>query len=162
MDALEGGLGRAAARPGPLRCAVRVPCSRAGFLIGLAGVLVIGLAGVLVVAVPGEVGGTEGGGPDAVEVVLGLAQVQGECLVEEAEAGQGLLQAVDGAGGRLEVAVEVAGGGVVGRPLGEQPPLLALAAPVEQVGAGQDELVAAVAPLTELTSIFQQFIACFR
>jgi transposase InsO family protein len=60
---------------------VPVPCSRAG--------LFPGLAGVLVVAMPGEVGGAEGGGPDTVEVVLGLAQVQGEGLVEEAEAGPG-------------------------------------------------------------------------
>ena len=79
------------------------------------------------------------------EVVLGFAQVQGEGVVEEAEAGQGLLQAVDGAGGGLEVAVEVVGGGVVGGAFGQQPPLLALAAPVEEVGAGQDELVAVVA-----------------
>ncbi|GGQ23836.1 hypothetical protein GCM10010279_34540 [Streptomyces mutabilis] len=41
------------------------------------------------------------------EVVLGFAQVQGEGVVQEAEAGQGLLQSVDGAGGNLEVAVEV-------------------------------------------------------
>ncbi|MER5756819.1 hypothetical protein [Streptomyces sp. NPDC002088] len=53
------------------------------------------------------------------EVVLRLAQVQGEGVVEEAEAGQGLLQAVDGAGGGLEVAVEVVGGGVVGGAFGQ-------------------------------------------
>lgn len=63
------------------------------------------------------------------EVVLGFAQVQGEGVVEEAEAGQGLFQAVDGAGGGLEVAVEVVGGGVVGGAFGQQSPLLALAPP---------------------------------
>jgi hypothetical protein len=128
------------------------------------GVLSFVLAVVLVVfaAGLGEVGGQERGVPDAVEVVLGLAQVQGERVVEEAEPGQGLLQAVDGAGGGLEVAVQVGGGGVVGGSFGQQPPLLALAPPVEQVGAGQDELVAVVAPLTELTMMFQQFMACFR
>ncbi|MFD4947972.1 hypothetical protein ACFWNT_37030 [Streptomyces sp. NPDC058409] len=93
----------------------------------------------------GEVGGAEGGGPDAVEVVLGFAQVQGEGVVKEAEVGQGLLQAVDGAGGGFEVVVEVVGGGVVGGAFGQQPPLLALAPPVEEVGAGEDELVAVVA-----------------
>jgi hypothetical protein len=41
--------------------------------------------------------------------------------------------------------VEVVGGGVVGGAFGQQPPLFAFAAPVEQVGAGQDELVAVVA-----------------
>jgi hypothetical protein len=90
---------------------------------------------VLLVVGGGEVGGAEGGAPDAVEVVLGLAQVQGEGLVEQAEAGEGLLQAVDGAGGRLEVGVQVVGGRVVGCAFGEQPPLLALAPPVEQVCA---------------------------
>ncbi|MFJ1551598.1 hypothetical protein [Streptomyces sp. NPDC088246] len=79
------------------------------------------------------------------EVVLGFAQVQGEGVVEEAEAGQGLFQAVDGAGSGLEVAMEVVGGGVVGGAFGQQPPLLALAPPVEQVGAREDELVAVVA-----------------
>ena len=93
----------------------------------------------------GEVGGAEGGAPDAVEVVLGFAQVQGEGVVEQAEPGQGLLQAVDGAGGGFEVAVQVVGGGVVGGAFGQQSPLLAFASPVEQVGAGQDELVAVVA-----------------
>ncbi|WP_328474894.1 hypothetical protein [Streptomyces sp. NBC_00448] len=58
------------------------------------------------------------------EVVLGFAQVQGEGVVEEAQAGQGLVQAVDGAGGGLEVAVEVVGGGVVRGALGRQPPPL--------------------------------------
>ena len=93
----------------------------------------------------GEVGGAEGGGPDAVEVVLGFAQVQREGVVEQAEPGQGLLQAVDGAGGGLEVAVQVVGGGVVGGAFGELAPLLAFAPPVQQVGAGEDELVAVVA-----------------
>ncbi|WP_246144526.1 hypothetical protein, partial [Actinacidiphila oryziradicis] len=79
------------------------------------------------------------------EVVLGFAQVQGEGVLEEAEAGQSLLQAVDGAGGGLEVAVEVVGGGVVRGALRQQPPLFALAPPVEEVGAGEDELVAVVA-----------------
>ncbi|WP_280892148.1 hypothetical protein [Streptomyces sp. LBL] len=79
------------------------------------------------------------------EVVLGFAQVQGEGVVEEAEAGQGLLQAVDGAGCGIEVAVEVVGGGVVGGALGQQPPLFTLSLPVEEVGAGEDELVAVVA-----------------
>ena len=56
------------------------------------------------------------------EVVLGFAQVQRQSVVEEAEAGQGLLQAVDGAGGGLEVAVQVVGGGVVGGALGQESP----------------------------------------
>ncbi|MFE9783264.1 hypothetical protein ACFYPA_34595 [Streptomyces sp. NPDC005775] len=79
------------------------------------------------------------------EVVLGFAQVQGEGVIEEAEAGQGLLQAVDGAGGGLEVAVEVVGGRVIGGTLGQQLPLLTLAPPIQQVGAGAYELVAVVA-----------------
>lgn len=95
---------------------------------------------MLVAARVGEVGGPEGAGPHAVEVVLGFAQVQGEGVVEEAKARQGLLQAVDGAGGGFEVAGQVVGGGVVGGALGQQPPLLAFAAPVEQVGAGQTNL----------------------
>jgi hypothetical protein len=86
-----------------------------------------------------------------VEVVLGLAEVQGEGVVEEAGPGQGLLQAVDGAGGRLEIGVQVGGGGVVGGAFGEQPPLFALAPPVEQVGPGQDELAAVAAVFSELT-----------
>ncbi|WBO69790.1 hypothetical protein [Streptomyces camelliae] len=79
------------------------------------------------------------------EAVLGFAQVQCEGVVEDAEAGQGLLQAVDGAGGGLEVAVEVVGGGIVRGAFGQQPPLLSLAPPVEEIGAGEDELVAVVA-----------------
>lgn len=79
------------------------------------------------------------------EVVLRFAQVQGEGVVEKTEARQGLLQAADGPGCGLEVAVEVVGSGVVGGTFGQQSPLLALAPPVEQVGAGQDELVAVVA-----------------
>src|SRR5262245_42975433 len=86
----------------------------------------------------GEVGGPEGGGPDAVEVVLGFAQVQGEGVVQEAEPGQGFLQAVDGAGGGLEIVVQVGGGGVVGGAFGQQPPLFAFAPPVEQVSARED------------------------
>ncbi|MGW4886440.1 hypothetical protein [Streptomyces murinus] len=82
----------------------------------------------------GEVGGAEGGGPHSMEAVLGFAQVQGEDAGEEAEAGQGLLQAVDGTGAGLEVAVKVIGGGVVGGTFGQLPPLLALTAPVEDVG----------------------------
>ena len=93
----------------------------------------------------GEVGSPEGGAPDAVVIVLGFAQVQGEGIIQEAESGQGLLQAVDGAGGGLEIVVQVGGGGVVGSAFGQQPPLFALAAPVEQVSPGQDELVAVVA-----------------
>lgn len=56
------------------------------------------------------------------EVVLGFAQVQGKGVVEEAEAGEGLLQAVDGSGGGLEVAVEIVGGGVVRGAFGQQSP----------------------------------------
>jgi hypothetical protein len=108
-----------------------------------------GLAMVLFSAVVwlcgGEVGSPEGGRPDAVEIVLGFAQVQGEGVIQQAESCQGLLQAVDGAGGGLEVVVQVGGGGVVGGAFGQQPPLLALAPPVEQVGPGQDEFVAVVA-----------------
>lgn len=48
---------------------------------------------------------------------------------------QGLLEAVDGAGGRGEYVVEVAGGGVVEHAFGQGGPLFLLAAPVEQVGA---------------------------
>src|ERR1035441_5092459 len=66
----------------------------------------------------GEVAGAEGGAPDAVEVVLRPAQVQGQGLAEQAEAGQGLLQAVDRAGGWLEDLVQVVGGGVVRGTLG--------------------------------------------
>ncbi|WP_223839121.1 hypothetical protein [Saccharopolyspora pogona] len=83
---------------------------------------------VLVVGSGGEVGGAEGGGPHALEVVLGLAQVEVEGLVKQAEPGQGFLQAVDGAGGGLEVAVQVVGGRVVGSTLGQLPPLFAFAA----------------------------------
>ncbi|MDQ2815572.1 MAG: hypothetical protein M3Z75_27925 [Actinomycetota bacterium] len=58
---------------------------------------------MLVVAVAcglhGEVGGPERGVPQALEVVLGAAQVQGESVVEEAEPGECFLQPVDGAGG---------------------------------------------------------------
>ncbi|MEV7288735.1 hypothetical protein AB0O01_30040 [Streptomyces sp. NPDC093252] len=79
------------------------------------------------------------------EVVLELAEVQGEGVVEEPEAGQRLLQAVDGAGGGFEVAVEVLGSGVVEGSFGQQSPLFAFAPSVEQVGAGQDVLVAVVA-----------------
>src|SRR5205814_601722 len=57
----------------------------------------------------GEVGGAEADVPDAVVVVLRAAQVQGECLVEQAEAGEGLLEPVDGLGGRFEDLVEVVG-----------------------------------------------------
>jgi hypothetical protein len=90
--------------------------------------------------VVGEVGGAEGGGPYAVEVVLRFAQVQGEGLVEQPKAGESPFQAVDGAGGGFEVAVEVVGGGVVRGAFGQQPPLLALASPVEQVGSGEQNL----------------------
>jgi hypothetical protein len=96
-----------------------------------------------------------------VEIVLGFAQVQGQGVVQEAESCQGFLQAVDGAGSGLEVVVQVGGGGVVGCAFGQQPPLFALAPPVEQVGPGQDELVTVVAPLTELVAMFPQFRACF-
>ena len=126
------------------RGAVRGRC---WFLLELVAVrvwLVVG-DGSLVCRGAGEFGGAEGGVPDAVEVVLGRAQVQGERVVEQPEPGQGLLQAVDGAGGGLEVRVQVVGGGVVGGAFGERAPLLALAPPVEQVGAGQHELVAVVA-----------------
>jgi hypothetical protein len=100
---------------------------------------------LFVVACGGQVGSAEGGAPDAVEVVLGLAHVQGERVIEEPEPGEGLLQAVDRAGGRLEVRVQVVRGRVVGGSFGEQPPLLALAPPVEQVSAGQHELAAVMA-----------------
>ena len=98
------------------------------------------MLGVLAVRGVGEVGGAEGGGPDAVEVVLGFAQVHREGLVEQAEPGQGLLQAVDGAGGGVEVAVQVVGGGTVRGSLGQLSPLLAFAPPVQEVRAGEDEL----------------------
>jgi hypothetical protein len=94
---------------------------------------------------PGQVGGTEPGVPKALEVVLGPAQIQGEGVVEQAEAGECLLQPVDGAGGGLEDLVQVAGGGVVGGALGDGVPLLAFAPPVQQIGARDDELAAAFA-----------------
>ncbi len=75
----------------------------------------------------GEVCGQERGVPDALEVVLGFAQIQGEGVVEEPESGQCLLQAVDRAGGGFEVVVQVGGGGVLGGSLGQQPPLFAFA-----------------------------------
>src|SRR5262249_14021399 len=56
----------------------------------------------------------------------------------------GVLQAVDGRGGGGKDLVQV-GGGVVGGAFGQRVPLFAFAAPVEQVGAGEHELVAVVA-----------------
>ena len=78
-------------------------------------------------------------------MVLGLAQVRGEGVVQEAEPGQGLVQAVDGAGGGLEVVVQAGGRGVVGGAFGQQPPLPALAPPAGQAGPGQDEFAAVAA-----------------
>ena len=65
------------------------------------------------------------GGPDAAEVVLGPAQVQGEGFVEEAERRECLFQAVDGVGGGIEDLVQEVGGGRVGGAFGERAPLLA-------------------------------------
>ena len=111
-------------------------CSCAGFSLGF---VVVGDRGV------GEVGGAEGGGPDAVEVVLGFAQVQRESLVEQAEPCQGVLESVDGAGSRREVLVRVISGRIVGGALGELSPLLAFTPPIQRVRPGQDEFVAALA-----------------
>jgi hypothetical protein len=110
----------------------------------------------------GQVGGQERGAPNPVEVVLRLAQVQSESIIEQSEAGQRLLQSVDRASGGLEVVVQVGGGGIVRGSLGQQPPLLAFPPSVQQVSTRHDELVAVVAPLTELTPMFPQFKARFR
>ncbi|WP_426504312.1 hypothetical protein ACPPVO_42990 [Dactylosporangium sp. McL0621] len=58
------------------------------------------------------------------EVVLRLAEIECEGVLEQAEAREGLLQAVDGPGGGFEVLVQVGGGRVVGGAFGQQPPLL--------------------------------------
>lgn len=89
--------------------------------------------------------GPEGRVPDPSEVVLGSSQVEGEGLVEHADGLHCPFQAVDRAGGRFEDLVQVVGCGTVGGAFGEQPPLLAFAVPVDEVSAGHDELVAAVA-----------------
>src|SRR5271156_1580073 len=59
--------------------------------------------------------------------------------------GQCSFEAVDGAGGGLEIAVQVVGGGVVGCALGQLSPLCAFTSPIQQIGAGEHELVAVVA-----------------
>ena len=57
--------------------------------------------------------------PEAVEVALRASQVQGERVVEHADAGEGAFQAVDGAGGGLELLMQpvghVVGGCAFGR-----------------------------------------------
>jgi hypothetical protein len=80
-----------------------------------------------------------------VEVVLEFAQVQRERLVEQAEPGEGLLQAIDRFRGGLEVGVQVVGGRVVGGSFRELPPLFAFASPVKEICARQDEFVAGMA-----------------
>ena len=77
----------------------------------------------------GEVVRAEGCAPDAVEVVLRAAEIKGQGLIEQPQAGEGFLQPVDRAGGRLEDLVEVVGGGVVGGAFGDGAPLFLLAAP---------------------------------
>lgn len=67
------------------------------------------------------------------EVVLGSSQVQGEGVVQEAEAAEGFLQAVDGAGGGGEDLVEVVGGGVVGGAFGDGMPFSELSEPAGQL-----------------------------
>jgi hypothetical protein len=62
--------------------------------------------GLVAVAGGGEVGGAEGQVPQPVVVVLGAAQVQGEGLVEQAEAGEGFFQPVDGLGSGREDLVQ--------------------------------------------------------
>ena len=83
VDAAERGLGVAVAgRPALRRCGARIGrwwWSCAGLLSSWC---VAPFALSLCCRRVGEVGGAEGGGPDAVEVVLGFAQVQGEGLVE--------------------------------------------------------------------------------
>ncbi|MFJ9676363.1 hypothetical protein ACIRP5_37025 [Streptomyces sp. NPDC101221] len=79
------------------------------------------------------------------EVVLGAPQVEGEGFVEDAEGGQGLLESFDGLGGGFEDGVEVVGGGIVGGVLGDGSPLFGFASPVEEVCAGEDEVVAVLA-----------------
>src|SRR5258708_37487905 len=93
----------------------------------------------------GECLGAEGQAPDAAEVVLGPAQVEGERLVEEADGGQGLFQPGGRAGGGVEDLVEVVGDGAVGGAFGGRAPVLSCAVPGEEVGSGHDELVAVVA-----------------
>ena len=92
-----------------------------------------------------EFGRAEGQAPDPVEVVLGTAQVEGERFVKQAHTRQRFLQPVDRAAGGFEDLVEVVGGGVIRRVFGDRVPLLAFAAPVKEIGAGEDELVAVVA-----------------
>lgn len=99
-DAAEGSLGAA-----PTSGHDRLPCSRA-CLCRVVAVLLVGRGG--------QIGSAEGAAPDAVEVVLGLAHVQGECATEEPGLGEGFLQAGDRAGGWLEVRLQVVGGRVVG------------------------------------------------
>src|SRR6266536_4974571 len=93
----------------------------------------------------GEVGGAERHFPQPVVVVLGPPQVQRERLVEQAEPGEGLFQPIDRLGGGREDLVKVVGGGVVGGAFGDGGPLLAFAQPVQEVRAGQHELVAGMA-----------------
>lgn len=61
-------------------------------------IVVVEDVGVPMILVAGQFVGSEDGRPDAFEVVLWSAEVDGEGLVQEADGGQGLLQAVDRAG----------------------------------------------------------------
>ena len=119
-----------AANAAVVRGAERRARSCAGFLfvIGDLAVLVVGGAGGL-----GKIGGAKRGRPHAAEVVLGFAQVQGQRLIQEPEAGECSFQAVDGPGGGFEIAVQVLGGGVVGRALGQLSPLFAFTPPIQQI-----------------------------
>ena len=143
-DLLQFLLGGAAAGLDRGRGAVRGHAVSSSSGVAVRVGLVIG-DGVRVCGGAGELGGAEPDVPDPLEVVLGAAQVQGERVVEQAEAGQGGFQPVDGGRGRGEDFVQPAGGGVVGGAFGDGVPLLAFAPPVEQVGAGQHELGAVVA-----------------
>ena len=75
----------------------------------------------------------------------GVCAVQREGLAEQAESGQRLLQAVDGAGDGLEISVQVIGRGIVWAAFGQLSPLLAFTLPVKEIRAGEDKLVAVVA-----------------
>jgi hypothetical protein len=85
--------------------------------------------------VAGEVVGAERQGLQPAEVILQVAQVQGERILQQAEAGQGFLEAADCGGDGLEDLVEVVGGGAVGSAFDDRRLLLSVVPPVEQIGS---------------------------
>jgi len=70
----------------PRRCAPQIgrarSCADFLFVVGFPAAFVVGGAGG-----SGKIGGAEPGGPYATEVVLGFAQIQGEGMLQEPEAG---------------------------------------------------------------------------